>query len=271
MAERWFNSLFGKVTPTPKPEAPPKEGPLFGEITTKRTSPAHVDDGMFGAAETTETSPELNADFSNWTEVAPAKIKEAYRGPKKEQFIQKMRADILRVTATGEGFDTRALPEHLIQRGDTCQTTAVMNGLLIALGPDEFRRRITGTNNIHSLIARYKQNVEARGLDSYIPVNSIEELQRNGHTMESVPLTGNPFETAKKLWAEQKQILIYTRNPEGGGMGHATLLLPVQNPTEARFMVQVDSLRTEKQLVSLGQFLQMTLNDHTDVTLVKIP
>ncbi|MFA6521333.1 MAG: hypothetical protein WCT53_03040 [Candidatus Gracilibacteria bacterium] len=264
--------IFGPMKEVGNPYVEPKsvggQGPLFGEISTIVNGSATDVQGLFGEPMIIGGAPVLLADFSNVADVTHDELQRHYNGPRRNQLISAVKASCLSVNSA-VGVEPAKLPKHLLQRGDTCQTMAVVNGLSLVGGAGFFDRGLAGGGDIYTFIERCRANVRSRGLNDYLYLNIIEELKRQGYHFSYDVIPNNPIKLARALWSRDKQFLLCTKQGVNS-KGHTVALLPCKNANSDEYLRTVDSLRESPYSLSVEDFIRLVIEGPSDFTLVSL-
>lgn len=171
---------------------------------------------------------------------------------------------------SGQGVALREIPEPITQRGLECQTMAIINGIR-AVG--EEKKLASISSDIRGLVTQVRVRIQQAGLrgetgsfdidtgstvdtQAHFSMSNVAiELPRLGVPLRRLTTADNPLKLARDLFRPKRFMGI-----SKGNAWHATSIIPLAEASPEQFVVELDSLRGTKRVMSLQEFLQLTVN-----------
>ena len=164
---------------------------------------------------------------------------------------------VLDIAKKGHGRPYVRSPRALHQRGLDCQTYTLMNGVL-GIGGAAYLKEKNIPDLVDDIRKKAKHGRVPRAelmmtkVDAYFPEVGIP--------LKPMRITANLGNITQHLFKENRFLGLIEDIGYAQTIPHATAIIPLQNPTEKKFAVQMDSLTGTNNTLSLDDYLRIFKN-----------
>lgn len=264
--ETVFDQLFG--TPTSVLTGRENLQAVFG---APISIPGNEDDAFGTPIDLTDPrKTTLLPDWSNVHQVGRVGLIQAMAAMSPQLRTRLMeQLEAMMVVAAADRTPVSRVQQHRRQSGSTCQTMALLNGMLV-VGNDAVYTRLLRWGNMASLASTIYENLPGRagargGAKS--PHDAISYLQTHGFPeLKIVSHDTNPVALLESIY-QGNRFLVYST-----GANHVVSWVPAPRVSKDTLVCRLDSLRPEHEPYSAPKFLQEWLRlpvGQQDVILVQ--